>query len=106
MQSMHDNLRREAGLVVVAQWQTKPGEGERVAGILGRFLPQVQKEPGTKLFLIARGKDDPCTFLFYELFADEASFAAHQESNYFKTLIAGEALPLLANRQRTQYQLL
>jgi quinol monooxygenase YgiN len=107
MQSMlNDTPKGGAGLVVVAHWQTKPGQADNVAGILNRFLPQAQQEPGVKLFLIARGKDDPSQFLFYELFADEAAFAAHQESEHFKMLIAGQALPLLANRQRTQYRLL
>jgi hypothetical protein len=31
---------------------------------------------------------------------------AHQESAYFKTYIAGEALPLLSKRERAQYSLL
>jgi quinol monooxygenase YgiN len=94
------------GLLVVAQWKAKEGQAEAVAAILGRFLPQAQSEPGVKLFLISRGKDDPGQFLFYELFADEAAFAAHQASTHFKTLIAEQALPLLSTRERAQYALL
>jgi quinol monooxygenase YgiN len=101
-----DTLTREAGLLVVAKWQVKPGEADNVAAILGRFLPHAQQEPGVKLFLIGRGKDDSSQFLFYELFSDEAAFAAHQESGHFKRHIVGEALPLLADRQRAQYRLL
>ena len=93
-------------VVVVAQWEAKQGEADKVADILRRFLPQAQGEPGVKLFLIGRGKENPAQFLFYELFADAAAFAAHQASNHFKTLIAGEALPLLAKRERSQYTLL
>ncbi len=44
--------------------------------------------------------------VFYELFRDEAALKAHQESAYFKTFIAGEALPLLSKRERAQYALL
>jgi len=55
---------------------------------------------------ISRAKDNPAQFLFYELFRDEAAFKAHQDSSHFKTYIAGEALPLLAKRERTQYALL
>ena len=94
------------GLLVVAQWEAKEGEADRIAGILSRFLPEAQREPGAKLFLISRAKDNPAQFLFYELFRDEAAFKAHQESAHFKTCIAGEALPLLAKRERTQYALL
>jgi quinol monooxygenase YgiN len=93
-------------LLVVARWQVAPGQEGRIADILDRFLPQAQAEPGIKLFQIARGKEDTAQFLFYELFADEAAFAAHQASEHFRTLILGEALPLLADRQRSQYTLL
>ena len=96
----------KGGLLVVAQWEARDGEAERVADILSHFLPEAQKEVGAKLFLISRAKDNPAQFLFYELFRDEAAFKAHQESAHFKTYIAGQALPLLAKRERAQYALL
>lgn len=94
------------GLLVVAQWEAREGQADAVAEILGRYLPQAQGDPGVKLFLIARAKDNPGQFLFYELFADAAAYEAHQASDYFKTLIAGQALALLSRRERTQYTLL
>ena len=94
------------GLLVVAQWEAKEGQADKVAAILDDFLPEAQKDPGAKLFLIGRNKDKPAEFLFYELFRDEAAFKAHQESDYFKTYIAGQALPLLAKRERAQFTLL
>ena len=96
----------DGGLLVVAQWEAKDGEADRVADILARFLPEAQREAGAKLFLISRAKDNPAQFLFYELFRDEAAFKAHQESAHFKTYIAGQALPLLAKRERAQYALI
>jgi quinol monooxygenase YgiN len=105
-QSAVSDAVRGGGLLVVAQWETKQGEADKVADILRRFVSRAQGEPGVKLFLISRGKDNPAQFLFYELFADDAAFAAHQASDHFKTLIAGEALPLLAKRERAQYVLL
>jgi quinol monooxygenase YgiN len=94
------------GLLVVAQWEAKEGQADKVADILARFLPEAQREEGAKLFLISRARENPAQFLFYELFRDEAAFKAHQESAHFKAYIAGEALPLLAKRERTQYALL
>ena len=97
---------RGGEVLVVAQWEAKHEEADKVADILRRFVPHAQGEPGVKLFLIGRGKENPAQFLFYELFADDAAFTAHQASDHFKTLIAGEALPLLAKRERAQYALL
>lgn len=94
------------GLLVVAQWEAKEGEADRVASILDRFLPEAQREEGAKLFLISRARENPAQFLFYELFRDEAAFKAHQESAHFKTYVAGQALPLLAKREHAQYTLL
>ena len=94
------------GLLVVAQWEAKEGQENRVAEILRDFLPEAQGEPGVKLFLISRAKENPAQFLFYELFRDEAAFKAHQEAPHFKTYIAGQALPLLKKRERTQYALI
>jgi quinol monooxygenase YgiN len=94
------------GLLVVAQWEAKEGQADKVAEILRHFLPEAQNDPGAKLFLISRNKENPAQFMFYELFVDEAALKAHQESAYFKTYIAGQALPLLAKRERAQYALL
>jgi quinol monooxygenase YgiN len=96
----------DGGLLVVAQWEAKDGQADRVAEILTRFLPEAQSEPGAKLFLISRAKENPAQFLFYELFRDEAAFKAHQDSAHFKTYIAEQALPLLAKRERAQYALI
>jgi quinol monooxygenase YgiN len=105
-ESAVNDIVRGGGLLVVAQWVAKEGQADTVAGILRRFQPLAQNDPGVKMFLIARGKENPAQFLFYELFADEAAFAAHQTTQHFKTLIAGEALPLLSKRERAQYSLL
>ena len=59
-------LIRGSDVLVVAQWEAKQGEADKVADILRRFLPQAQGEPGVKLFLIGRGKENPAQFLFYE----------------------------------------
>ena len=93
-------------LLVIAQWEAKDGQADKVASILDRFLPEAQSDPGAQLFLIGRNRDNPAQFLFYELFRDEAALKAHQESDCFKTYIAGQALPLLAKRERAQYSLL
>ena len=93
-------------LLVVAQWEAKEGQADNVADILSRFLPEAQREPGAQLFLISRGKENPGQFLFYELFRDEAAFSEHQATSHFKTYILGQALPLLAGRERVQYAML
>jgi quinol monooxygenase YgiN len=93
-------------LVVTAFWEANAGEEEAVAAILSRFMPRAQEEPGVENFVIHRSRSEPSKFFFYEVFKDEAAFAAHQQTAHFKKLIAEEALPKLAKRERAQYSIL
>lgn len=96
----------QKGLVVTAFWKAKPQETEAVADILRRFAPQAQNDPGVEAFLVHQSKDEPSEFFFYEVFADNGAFEAHQKTPHFKALIAGEALPKLAKRERGQYRVI
>ena len=90
-------------LALAATWQAKAGEAEAVADILHRMADAVKSEPGTLLFWPHRSSSDDRVFFLYELFADDAAFAAHQQTEHFKTLVVGEALPKLERRERVQF---
>ncbi len=92
------------GLVVTAFWEAKPGEVDNLIGIIERFLPQAQAEAGVLAFQIHQSLTEPEKFFFYEVFRDEAAFADHQQSEHFRMLILGQALPKLAKRERTQHK--
>jgi quinol monooxygenase YgiN len=90
-------------LALAATWEAKEGEAEAVADILRRMAMAVKSEPGILLFWPHRSSSNDREFFLYELFADDAAFAAHQQTEHFKTLIVGEALPKLARRERVQF---
>lgn len=92
------------GLVVTAFWEARPEEVDSLLDIIGKFLPQAQREPGVRAFQIHQSLTEPTKFFFYEVFRDEAAFAEHQQSVHFKTLIVGEAVPKLVRRERTQHR--
>ena len=91
-------------LIVTAFWETNPGEETTIAELLRSFLPQAQKEKGVKQFQIHQNAAKPREFFFYEVFADEAAFAEHQQTDHFKTIIQGQALAKLAKRERSQFR--
>jgi len=93
----------EHGFVVTAFWEARDGEEETVAAILSRFVPKAQQEPGVLMFVVHRSRTEPAKFFFYEVFKNEDAFGAHQQTEHFKQLIAGEALPKLAKRERAQF---
>jgi quinol monooxygenase YgiN len=94
------------GFVVTAFWEVRAGEEDAVANILSRFAPHARQEPDVLCFIIHRSRSEPAKFFFYEVFRDEAAFAAHQQTAHFKELIAGAALGKLARRERAQYAIL
>src|ERR1700678_2466123 len=94
------------GVAVSAIWQAKPGEADAVAAILARLGEAARAEPGVKLVLVHRSVADPEQFLFYELFEDEAAFAAPQQTAHFKALVLEQGLPRLVKRERVQYSVL
>ena len=91
-------------LVVTAFWEVNSGEEGAVAALLKDFLPQAQREPGVKEFQIHQNVAKPQEFFFYEVFAGEAAFADHQQTDHFKNIIVGQAIPKLAKRERSQFR--
>jgi quinol monooxygenase YgiN len=89
-------------LALAATWEAKDGEAEAIADILHSMARAVKSEPGTLLFWPHRSSANDHIFFLYELFADEAAFAAHQQTDHFKNLVLGQALPKLARRERVQ----
>jgi quinol monooxygenase YgiN len=94
------------GVAISAMWEARPGEEDAVAGLLARLGEAARTEPGVKLFLVHRATQAPGQFLFYELFEDEAAFAAHQQTAHFKSLVIEQGLPKLVKRERVQYSVL
>jgi len=90
-------------LIVTAFWEVNSGEEGAVAALLKDFLPQAQREPGVKAFQIHQNVARPREFFFYEVFAGEAAFADHQQTDHFKNIIVGQAIPKLAKRERQQF---
>jgi len=104
MATLTKNSASDGGqIALAATWQAKAGEGEAVADILRRMANAVKSEPGTLLFWPHRSSADDRVFFLYELFADDAAFAAHQQTEHFKALVIGEALPKLERRERVQF---
>ncbi|WP_245319940.1 antibiotic biosynthesis monooxygenase family protein [Bradyrhizobium sp. LMTR 3] len=91
-------------LIVTAFWEVNSGEEATVAELLKDFLPQAQREPGVKAFQIHQNIAKPREFFFYEVFAGEAAFAEHQQTDHFKNIILGQAIPKLAKRERSQFR--
>ena len=95
-----DELNR--GFVVAIQLEANPGEQDRLAASLQKLIGPTMAEPGVKLFLPYRSPSDSRLFFIYELYVNEAGWAAHQQTSHFKAF-ADEMLPRLARRERIPF---
>jgi autoinducer 2-degrading protein len=59
-----------------------------------------RSEKGCRQFDVLADPKDPTRLMLYEVYNDEAAFEEHQKGAAFKKYVA-EAVPLLADRQRT-----
>jgi len=78
-------------MVVVAKIKIKAGrEKEGEAAFRKQIDYVTREEPGTKVYLLHRGRKDPSTFLFYERYVDAEAFDRHGKTaaiqELFRTL--------------------
>ena len=65
-------------ITVIATLKVKAGQEETLVAGMKKMIEHVRAhEPGTKTYLLHRSAADPTTFLVYEVYADQAAFAAH-----------------------------
>lgn len=69
---------------IVAQ----PGRRDELISILQPMFPQVEKEPGTLLYLLHVSTDHPDEVWVYERFADETAFIEHNASATHTAVVA------------------
>jgi quinol monooxygenase YgiN len=68
-------------VAVVARVTVNDGKVEQYLAALAPLLAQARTEPGTLMYAIHRSKDDPNVFCTTEIYADDAAFALHRESD-------------------------
>ena len=86
----------------LASW-SKPRAGHS-EGSRNGSTPALSKGKGSCTWP-HRAKDDPNDILLYEIYKSEAAFNTHRETEHFKTLVLGEAVPLLAFREVRAYSI-
>jgi quinol monooxygenase YgiN len=86
---------------VTAKWTARPGGEDVVLDALRQMIVPSRAEPGCRLYQPTRDLDDPRVFLIYEVYDDEAAYAAHAASAHAQRWAFGLAIPLLESRERT-----
>src|ERR1019366_8955487 len=92
----------DQGFVVAIMLEAKDGHAEALAEILRVMTSPTMAEPDVKLFLPYRSPTNPSLFFVFELYVNEAAWAAHETTEHFKIAVK-ELLPGVTRRERIPF---
>lgn len=90
--------------VVCATWTSEPGKEDVVLDAITKLSPPSRAEEGNVFYQAYQDPAEPSVFRLFEIYADEAAYAAHGASDHFAELALGQAIPVLAKRERAFYE--
>ncbi|UWU95297.1 putative quinol monooxygenase [Bradyrhizobium sp. CB1015] len=85
----------EGAYSVVAQVRAKPGKGDMLRAATLPLIDLVRSDPKNLIYFLQEDRAKPGHFIFYEVFASQADFDAHNAMPYVKDWFA--KLPELAD---------
>ena len=69
---------------VVVEFKLKPGEADAFReAIMTQAKNSLEREPACRHFDVCVDREDPHRFVLYEVYDDEAGFAAHRETPHY-----------------------
>ena len=90
--------------VVSATWTAEPGQEDVVRDAIDKLTPPSREEPGNVFYQAYQDPAEPSVFRLFEIYDDEAAYAAHGASDHFKQYALEQAIPVLAKRERAFYE--
>lgn len=94
----HDGVRYTdipaSAYAVVAQITAKPGKETALREATLPLIAEVRAEPNNLLYFLHEDREAPGHFIFYEIFASQADFDAHNRTSHVQAWFA--KLPELA----------
>ena len=90
--------------VVSATWTAEPGQEGVVLDAIEKLTPPSRAEEGNVFYQAYQDPAEPSVFRLFEIYADEDAYAAHGASEHFAEFGHGQAIPVLAQRERAFYE--
>jgi len=85
----------DTAYAVVAEIRAKPGKEAELRAITLPLVGKVRAEPNNLLYFLQEDRESPGRFVFYEIFATQADFEAHNRTPHVQAWFA--RLPELAD---------
>ncbi|HEY2663544.1 MAG TPA: putative quinol monooxygenase [Candidatus Binataceae bacterium] len=64
-------------ITVIAKLKVKPGNEAAFKDAAAAMIQQVKTESGTQTYILHQDAKDPTSFVYYEVYGDQAAFDAH-----------------------------
>jgi quinol monooxygenase YgiN len=75
-------------VIMLIEAKIQPQRRAELVDAIRQYLPLVRAEPGVEAFYVTAQKDDPNTFVFYEIYRSHAAQDFHLQQNFTKEFLA------------------
>jgi quinol monooxygenase YgiN len=95
------NMTNET-VIMLIEAKIQPQRRTELVEAARQFLPLVRGEPSVEAFYITARKDDPNTFVFYEVYRSQAAQDFHLQQDFTKKFLATlKSAQVVGDRVRT-----
>ena len=88
-------------VIMLIEAKIQPQRRTELVEAARQYLPLVRAEPGVQAFYITARKDDPNTFIFYEIYRSQAAQDFHLQQDFTKKFLATLKSAQVGDRVRT-----
>ena len=88
-------------VIMLIEAKIQPERRAELAEAARQYLPLVRAEAGVEAFYIAARKDDPNTFVFYEVYRSQTAQDFHLQQDFTKKFLATLKSAQVGDRART-----
>src|SRR5499425_415582 len=88
-------------VILLIEARVQPQRRAELVEATRQYLPLVRAEAGVEAFYVTARKDDPNTFVFYEIYRSQAAQDFHLQQDFTKKFLATLKTAQAADRVRT-----
>ena len=88
-------------VIMLIEARIQPQRRAELVEAARQYLPLVRAEPGVEAFYVTARKDDPNTFVFYEIYRSQAAQDFHLQQDFTKKFLATLKSAQVGDRVRT-----
>ena len=88
-------------VIMLIEAKIQPQRRAELVEAARQYLPLVRAEPGVEAFYVTARKDDPNTFVFYEIYRSQAAQDFHLQQDFTKKFLATLKSAQVGDRVRT-----